>query len=251
MGKLLHFEFHKLIRQKSFYICLAVAVAMLFISTYTTYLMHKDAVDVSQMGIDGMSVMIGAVSGGTLSMVIGVFVPLFVCEDYVSGTIRNIVTRGYTRLGIFLAKLIAVLFASAIMTIVCMAAGYLVGVLFCAPGEQPFDAYTVKILLCQLAVMLAEASLFYAISTVLQKTCGAIAICLVLPMVLTIVLALADTALAEKEIQLSGYWLERINGTLAVFDVKSEDMKKALLTALSYFVVTTVGSFVAIAKKEY
>ncbi|MCI6184273.1 MAG: ABC transporter permease [Clostridiales bacterium] len=251
MGKLLHFEFHKLIRQKSFYICLAVAVAMLFISTYTTYLMQKDAVDVSQMGIDGMSVMIGAVSGGTLSMVIGVFVPLFVCEDYVSGTIRNIVTRGYTRLGIFLAKLIAVLFASAIMTIVCMAAGYLVGVLFCAPGEQPFDAYTVKILLCQLAVMLAEASLFYAISTVLQKTGGAIAICLVLPMVLTIVLALADTALAEKEIQLSGYWLERINGTLAVFDVKSEDMKKALLTALSYFVVTTVGSFVAIAKKEY
>ena len=251
MGKLLHFEFHKLIRQKSFYICLAVAVAMLFISTYTTYLMQKDAVDVSQMGIDGMSVMIGAVSGGTLSMVIGVFVPLFVCEDYVSGTIRNIVTRGYTRLGIFLAKLIAVLFASAIMTIVCMAAGYLVGVLFCAPGEQPFDAYTVKILLCQLAVMLAEASLFYAISTVLQKTGGAIAICLVLPMVLTIVLALADTALAEKEIQLSGYWLERINGTLAVFDVKSDDMKKALLTALSYFVVTTVGSFVAIAKKEY
>ena len=251
MGKLLHFEFHKLIRQKSFYICLAVAVAMLFISTYTTYLMQKDAVDVSQMGIDGMSVMIGAVSGGTLSMVIGVFVPLFVCEDYVSGTIRNIVTRGYTRLGIFLAKLIAVLFASAIMTIVCMAAGYLVGVLFCAPGEQPFDAYTVKILLCQLAVMLAEASLFYAISTVLQKTGGAIAICLVLPMVLTIVLALADTALAEKEIQLSGYWLERINGTLAVFDVKSEGMKKALLTALSYFVVTTVGSFVAIAKKEY
>ena len=251
MGKLLHFEFHKLIRQKSFYICLAVAVAMLFISTYTTYLMQKDAVDVSQMGIDGMSVMIGAVSGGTLSMVIGVFVPLFVCEDYVSGTIRNIVTRGYTRLGIFSTKLIAVLFASAIMTIVCMAAGYLVGVLFCAPGEQPFDAYTVKILLCQLAVMLAEASLFYAISTVLQKTGGAIAICLVLPMVLTIVLALADTALAEKEIQLSGYWLERINGTLAVFDVKSEDMKKALLTALSYFVVTTVGSFVAIAKKEY
>lgn len=251
MGKLLHFEFHKLIRQKSFYICLAVAVAMLFISTYTTYLMKKDAVDVSQMGIDGMSVMIGAVSGGTLSMVIGVFVPLFVCEDYVSGTIRNIVTRGYTRLGIFSAKLIAVLFASAIMPVACMAAGYLVGVLFCAPGAQPFDAYTVKILLCQLAVMLAEASLFYAVSTVLQKTGGAIAICLVMPMVLTIVLALADTALAEKEIQLSGYWLERVSGTLGSFEVTSDDMKKALLTALGYFVVTTVGSFVAVAKKEY
>lgn len=224
---------------------------MLFVSTYTTYLMQKDVVDVSQMGIDGMQVMIGAVSGGTLSMVIGVFVPLFICEDYVSGTIRNIVTRGYTRLGIFSAKLISVLFAAAVMTIACMAAGYLVGTVFCAPGEQPFDTGTVKILLCQLAVMLAEASLFFAVSTVLQRTGGAIAICLVMPMVLTIILALADTALAEKEIQLSGYWIERVNGTLASFDVKSEDMKKALLTALGYFVVTSAGSFLAVMKREY
>lgn len=251
MGKLLHFEFHKLIRQKSFYICLAVAVAMLVVSAYTSQLMNKDGLDPAELGLSGMNFMIGSASGGVLSMVIGVFVPLFACEDYVSGTIRNIVTRGYTRLGIFSAKLIAVLFASAFMTIVCMAAGYLIGTAFWGAGDAAFDANTIKILLCQLAVMLAEASLFYAISTVLQKTGGSIAICLVLPMVLTIVLTLADTALAEKEIQLSGYWLERINGALASFDVKSEDMKKALLTALGYFVVTSAGSFLAVMKREY
>lgn len=251
MGRLVHFEFHKLIRQKSFYICLAVAVAMLAVSTYTTYLMSKDVMDTSEMGIDAMNVMIGAVSGGVLSMVVGVFIPLFVCEDYVSGTIRNIVTRGYSRLGIFSAKLIAAMLATAIMAIVCMASGYLIGLIFSGPGTETFDAGTVKILLCQLAVMLAEGALFYAISTVLQKTGGAIAVCLVLPMVLTIVLSLADTALVEKEISLSAYWLERINGTLSSFDVKSEDMKKALLTALGYFIVTGVGSFLAVMKREY
>lgn len=251
MAKLLHFEFHKLIRQKSFYICLAVAVAMLVVSTCTTYLLNKDVMDTAEMGIDAMNVMIGSASGGVLSMVIGVFIPLFVCEDCVSGTIRNIVTRGYSRLGIFSAKLIAVMLATAVMTIVCMAAGYLIGLIFSGPGAEPFDANTVKILLCQLAVMLAEGALFYAISTVLQKTGGSIAVCLVLPMVLTIVLTLADTSLAEKDISLSAYWLERISGTLSSFDVKSANMKKALLTALGYFVVTSAGSFLAVMKREY
>ena len=123
MAKLLRFEFHKLIRQKSFYICLAVAVAMLVVSTCTTYLINKDVMDTAEMGIDAMNVMIGSASGGVLSMVIGVFIPLFACEDYVSGTIRNIVTRGYSRLAIFSAKLIAVMLATAVMTIACMAAG--------------------------------------------------------------------------------------------------------------------------------
>ena len=77
MAKLLHFEFHKLIRQKSFYICLAVAVAMLVVSTCTTYLINKDVMDTAEMGIDAMNVMIGSASGGVLSMVIGVFIPLF------------------------------------------------------------------------------------------------------------------------------------------------------------------------------
>ena len=251
MGRLLHFEFHKLIRQKSFYICLAVAVAMLFVSTYTTYLISKDVVDAAQMGICGMEVMTGAASGGTLVMVMGVFIPLFACEDYASGTIRNIVTRGYTRLGIFCAKLITVLLATALMTAVCMASGYLIGTAFAGSGTQPFDADTVKLLLCQLAVILAEAALFYAVSSVLQKTGGAIAICLVLPMVVTILLTLADTALAEKEIELSGYWIDRINASLGSFDVTDKDMKKALLTAPVYFLVTSVGSFLAISKKEY
>ena len=206
---------------------LAVAVAMLVVSTCTTYLINKDVMDTAEMGIDAMNVMIGSASGGVLSMVIGVFIPLFVCEDYVSGTIRNIVTRGYSRLGIFSANLIAVTLATAVMTIACMAAGYLIGLIFSGSGVEPFDAATVKILLCQLAVMLAEGALFYAISTVLQKTGGSIAVCLVLPMVLT------------------------ISGTLSSFDVKSADMKKALLTALGYFVVTSAGSFLAVMKREY
>ncbi len=251
MGRLMHFELHKLIRQKSFYICLIVAVALLFATVYTTVLLTKDTAEPADVGVDGMDVMIGAVSGGALNMVIGVFVPLFVCEDYASGTIRNIITRGYTRLGIFSAKLISVLLAAAVMTLACIASGYIIGAVLGGAGEQSFDASVVKLLLCQLAVMLAEAALFYAVSSILQKTGGAIAICLVLPMVMSILLALADTALAEKEIELSGYWIDSISSTLNSFEASGDDMKKALLASLCYFAAASAGSFLLISKREY
>ena len=250
MGKLLHFEFHKLIRQKSFYICLAVLLGMLVVSAETSQLIYADS-ETLPPTLNALDNLMSSVSGSVLKMILGVFIPLFVCEDFVSGTIRNVITRGYTRLEIFFSKLIAVLCACVIMTVLCMAVAYLVGLMFWGTGEGAFTGEQVKILLCQLLVTLAISSLFYAISTVLQKTGGAIAVCLVLPMVLGIILTLADTALAEKEIQLSGYWIESDGAALSSADVAADELKKSLLTALAYLAVTTAGSWFLIRKREY
>ena len=250
MGRLLHFEFHKLIRQRSFYICLAVLLGMLVVSAETSQLLYADS-EVLPADLNALDNLMGSVSGSVLKMVLGVFIPLFVCEDFMSGTIRNIITRGYTRLEIFFSKLIAILCACVIMTVLCMAVSYLVGLIFWGTGDGAFTGEQVKILLCQLLVMLAISSLFYAVSTVLQKTGGAIAVCLVLPMVLSIVLTLADTALAEKEIQLSGYWIERAGAALSSADVAADELRKSLLTALAYLAVTTAGAWFIVRKKEY
>lgn len=250
MLRLIRFELHKLIRQKSFYICLAVLILMLVFSAYTSELM-LDGADAAAAGLSGTDYMIEASSGSVLIMVLGVFIPLFVCEDYASGAIRNIVTRGYTRLGIFSAKLIAVLISAVIMTAAGMAAAYLVGTIFWGAGDISFDAELIKVLLCQIAVAAAAASLFYAISTVLQKTGGSIAICLVLPMVAVIVLSLIDTALAEHELELSSYWIERVGSSLAHAEPESEVIKKALLVSLGYFLASTAGAWILTMKREY
>lgn len=250
MGRLLHFEFHKLIRQKSFYICLAVLVGMLVVSAETSQLLYADSEALSPT-LNALDNLMGSASGSVLTMVLGVFIPLFVCEDFASGTIRNIITRGYTRLEIFFSKLIAVLCACVVMTVICMAAGYLIGLAFWGAGDGSFTGAQVKILLCQLLVTLAIASLFYAISTVLQKAGGSIAVCLVLPMVMSIILTLADTALAEKEIVLSAYWIERAGGVLASTDVSTDELTKSLLTALAYLAVTITGSWFLVRNREY
>ena len=220
MFKLLNFEFRKLIRQKSFYICIAAMLALLVGSAYTTELMTAKS-GVEDPSLSGISYLMEAISGSALSAVLAVFIPLFICEDYASGTIRNIITRGFSRLEMFIAKLIAVLAATVLMTAVCLAAAYLVGTAFWGAGEPSLGSEQIKILLCQLAVIAAYATMFFAISSMLQKVGGSIAICLILPMAAVILLSLADAALAEREIELSGYWIENLGRSLASVEAEA------------------------------
>ena len=250
MFKLLNFEFRKLIRQKSFYICIAAMLALLVGSAYTTELMTAKS-GVEDPSLSGISYLMEAISGSALSAVLAVFIPLFICEDYASGTIRNIITRGFSRLEIFIAKLIAVLAATLLMTAVCLAAAYLVGTAFWGAGEPSLGSEQIKILLCQLAVIAAYATMFFAISSMLQKVGGSIAICLILPMAAVILLSLADAALAEREIELSGYWIENLGRSLASVEAEAEDIKKALIGAGCYFAASIAFSWLVIMKREY
>ena len=250
MFKLLNFEFRKLIRQKSFYICIAAMLALLVGSAYTTELMTAKS-GIEDPSLSGISYLMEAISGSALSAVLAVFIPLFICEDYASGTIRNIITRGFSRLEIFIAKLIAVLAATVLMTAVCLAAAYLVGTAFWGAGEPSLGSEQIKILLCQLAVIAAYATMFFAISSMLQKVGGSIAICLILPMAAVILLSLADAALAEREIELSGYWIENLGRSLASVEAEAEDIKKALIGAGCYFAASIAFSWLVIMKREY
>ena len=250
MFKLLNFEFRKLIRQKSFYICIAAMLALLIGSAYTTELMTAKS-GVEDPSLSGISYLMEAISGSALSAVLAVFIPLFICEDYASGTIRNIITRGFSRLEMFIAKLIAVLAATVLMTAVCLAAAYLVGTAFWGAGEPSLGSEQIKILLCQLAVIAAYATMFFAISSMLQKVGGSIAICLILPMAAVILLSLADAALAEREIELSGYWIENLGRSLDSVEAEAEDIKKALIGAGCYFAASIAFSWLVIMKREY
>ena len=250
MFKLLNFEFRKLIRQKSFYICIAAMLALLVGSAYTTELMTAKS-GIEDPSLSGISYLMEAISGSALSAVLAVFIPLFICEDYASGTIRNIITRGFSRLEMFIAKLIAVLAATVLMTAVCLAAAYLVGTAFWGAGEPSLGSEQIKILLCQLAVIAAYATMFFAISSMLQKVGGSIAICLILPMAAAILLSLADAALAEREIELSGYWIENLGRSLASVEAETEDIKKALIGAGCYFAASIAASWLVIMKREY
>ena len=248
MLKLLHFEFCKLRQSKSLYICSGLLAVLTAFSVYTEKAMNDE------LGLDsvttGIASLMEALPTSMIAMLMGIFVALFVCEDYTSGTIRNILTRGYTRLSVFASKFLTVLAAAVFMSFVCWAAAFITGTAFGGSGDG-FGAEQVKILLCQLVNTLAFATLFFALSIMIQRSGGAIACCIVVPMVMTIILKLADTALAEREIELYKYWIDGLGHSIASVTVKSGTLKDAFWYSVIYIPVSLAVGWLVSRKKEY
>ena len=75
--------------------------------------------------------------------------------------------------------------------------------------------------------------------------------CIVLPMVLTVVLNLADTALAEREIVLSRYWLCKLINSVGSITVEKDALKDALLYTAIYIPVSLAAGWLATMKRAY
>ena len=75
--------------------------------------------------------------------------------------------------------------------------------------------------------------------------------CIVLPMVLTVVLNLADTALAEREIVLSRYRLSKLINSVGSITVEKDALKEALLYSAIYISVSLAAGWLATMKREY
>lgn len=250
MFKLLRFEFRKLMQSRGFYICTAILVLLSGLSVYTAKF-AQDQLGITSPDASGIKSLMEALPTSSITMLLGIFIAIFVCEDYTSGTIRNILTRGYSRLSIYAAKFVAVILAAVVMSTFCCLASYAVGTYIWGHGDASFGAEQVKILLYQLAVVLAYASIFYAICSVIQKTGGSIACCVVLPLLVTVVLKLADTALFEREIELTSYWLESISHSIASVSVEGEDLHRALFGSVVYTIASLVIGWLATMKREY
>ncbi|GEM_PF-2844777 len=249
MFRLIIFEFRKLFRNLGFYICSLVLIGLSIFTVYSAKFYQE------QSGIDdptmcGLKSLMEALPTSMIVVMLGIFIAMLTCEDYTLGTVRNILTRGYSRLGFYLSKFVAVIFATVFMSVLCCAVSYATGCYFWEAGDA-IEAEQIKNLLCQLCIMIAYGAIFYSISTVLQKTGGSIAVCVVLPMILTIVLRLGDTALAEKEIEISSYWLENIGAALGVISAEAEDMKKALAASGIYTAAFLALGWLLTMKREY
>lgn len=95
MSRLLKFEFRKLFRQKSFYICGIILLGLILLTTFTMNLLlemsqsmiEADGVSVTVMGDEstftGLYMLATALSNSNFSIVFAVFVSLFVCSDHI------------------------------------------------------------------------------------------------------------------------------------------------------------------------
>ncbi len=139
MLRLIKSDFYKLFRMKSFYICgiLAAIFAGLGIFSLNT-------LDKAQYALYGLEDMFVSQYTGIYSITIGIssatlfitiLVSMFVASEFKFGTIKNIVSRGIGRAEIYFSKYIITVFVSAVYTLLCASASFVVGCCIAGVGD--------------------------------------------------------------------------------------------------------------------
>ncbi len=254
MGKLIKFELRKLLLQKTFYICILTTFLINIFQTRISWA----AREITGMGSAGFSMesMVNAGSSFLFTIIIAVFAAIFICEDYNGGTIRVIITRGYTRTQIYLAKLIVLCIAFAVMLLLCWLSAAIAASVVSGGSSDALNLSFIESLLSQLLITLAYACLFNAVCSAIQKNGAAIALCIVLPLAVTILLTSFESSVsggadASDRIELTKYWLDRMLSNVSSVKPTAESFRIALAASPIYIAATTALGWLAIVKREY
>lgn len=264
MGRLLRFEFRKLFRQPSLYICLAVTALLTFLSVYALYSVSQ-AVMEDFSSVQGMSPseiamlagfsetsgrgqMLKALSSDNVTLLLGIFTALFICSDYSMRTAKNIIGRGYTRTGWLTAKLAAVSCGCLLFCAAAMAVSYISGTAFWKSGEVQSRDFV--LLLVQLLVIFGYAALFVFWSVLLRSSGGAIALNLVIPLMLGLILTILDYLIFKDTETLSRYWLADAMSKASNILADGKDLWHAALLGAAYTAVFTGLSYFVVSRRD-
>ena len=238
MGKLLKYEFFKLRKQKSFIIC----STLLFAINAFSALLNKNATAASEL--------VGFMSSGYLyAIIIGIFVSLFVCEDYEQQLVKNIFSKGYSRTGVYFATFIAVVAAATVMILLAMLSAFLFG--FIRGGAGTFDADAGGKITNDVIVVFVFVCFFFAVAAIIRKTGGVIAVNVIAPVVVYILLTAIDARLKIDFSITSVWFVSFFSGDLfSMFSGKPLDLGLKTTLSAGYIVLFIVAGWLLNRKTQ-
>ena len=241
MKVLLTFEYRKLFRQKSFYVCGILLLAFVFFSAAVSRLAADNAQEIAAPLPTAIGMLRTALQGANATPIIGIFAALFVCGDHADGALKNIYAKGYTRTSVYFSKLIAAFSASVIFCFVTWCGAFIAGRIFFETGTG-LERNTIAALAAQLLTVFGYTALFFALAAIIKKTGGSIAACIVGPMLFAILFTAADSVINSETIALSDYWLDGLfSGLMQPSAINRTVLLSALLSLAYAAVFTAVG----------
>lgn len=135
MIRLLKFEFRKLRKQKSFYICTVFMLALLLLSAITMHELGDANAPFTISYGSAAEFTLNTLNGSNFIFISAVFTVLSVCDDYEQQIVKNIYAKGFTRSAVFAAKWITVFAAVSIMFIIVYIVSFALGNLYLPMGD--------------------------------------------------------------------------------------------------------------------
>lgn len=271
MRGLISADFKKLFRGKTLIVCMIIAVIFgAFMAAIYNYAWVENKENITMvrqllegMGMDEKTVETSLMSipqdnlfsyantllsDGSIIYFAAVCVCVFVASEYVMGTFKNTVSRGFSRLKIYSSKLIAAIVSVIAVSLAYVLGGCLMCLTFVSGKSETPIGQIFEMLGIYLVLMAALAAFYTMLSIIFDRTGISIAAAIVLPIFVSTIINVASMA-NEKINDIQNYLL--VNMFMYV-KVNCADGKGwiMLLVALGYLIVTSVIGFLVFSRKE-
>ncbi|MCH5157995.1 MAG: ABC transporter permease [Clostridiales bacterium] len=258
MKKLFLFEIRKLFKMKLFYICLGVVVGLALFGTLGSYLLLRMMLgdEVNEfLGLyapTAVDVIRSELSQQTCTLMIALFVTLYLCDDNRHSTLKNIYARGYGRDGVYFTKLIVALAVTVFYVFVDWLFSFVFGCIFYEVGSA--EGTLAGALTVQLLAVLAYATLFFFITTIIKKTGGSVVTNILILMFFNVILTLLDYVIFRiahnDSFMISEYWIEGIILKMGSGDLEAKNYIISTVLCLVYAAGFIVGGMFINRKRE-
>lgn len=245
MGKLISFEFHKILRQKSLYICGAIILGLIGLSAVVNASLAKNPEFDIIITVAGFTK--SALSSSSFFMILGIFIALYCCDDISNNTLKNLYSRGYSRSQVYFSKYLVSLIVSEVLATVCFLFSFIMGKATASDGAS---ADVIGSICCQLVVVVAYHAVFFSISTMIGKVGASVAVNIAGPLLVLTVLTLITSLLKLENVNLSDYWLESALTGLTGATLATKSIVKAIVMGVIYTAVFITLGFFVNKKKE-
>lgn len=259
MARLLRSDFYRLFKSKSFYICTAVAFSLFCLSLLMVELVYhmsdsNKTMYANAIPKDGLSYGLSAFTDGSdAKMIIGIVIAIFVAAEFTHGTMKNVVSKGFSKIQIYLSKLITMIAAACIMLFVTS----FVGTVFAsiATGKVghfsgDFVSQIFKTLGIEILLYAALVSLYVLVAMLVRNMGGAIAInIIVISMFAPIIFQLGDV-ISKNKIKFTNYSLINNITFYGIETAKGSDYLRSVIVALVFLAVTIALGMFAFVKSD-
>ena len=243
MKNLLQFEFYKLRKMKSFYVCLIVSILLVLLEMISSHILYQSQ-GITDIPVNSFLVSFTSIS--MLSMILGIFTALYSCEDYSSNTLKNIYSRGYNRKLVYMVKYIVVQLVALFYMFIILISIALIGmIIFGHMGSLPDHFYSS--IFVNIVLLLAYNTIFYAISIFTKKSGTAIAANIVGPTFISLFLSIGDSLLHLEDFSLNYLWIDYYMEHLST----TTEIYKALLAGIIYIVMVYIAGKYIQNKQEF
>ena len=243
MKKLLKFETHCLLRQISLYICIIIAVLVVAVPIAVI-----SSESVENVQSEANNLFNSAFSGSGIDLIIPILISIIVTRDFSNDSIRLIVGRGYSRIGIYCSKIISSFIIICVMAIACWISAW-ISIFMFMNIEIPIDFEMIKIMISQIIAALAIGMVAITITFYTRKTSAAITAGILLPLIGTIGITLIES-LIKTDYKLTDFWIWSCFAKLTGETINVSTIYNALFTSIIWIILFFIIGFFKFRKSD-